>query len=222
MNSKLLAICVGQAQALFFNSPTTDLTPDLTPDPTPDPTPPLASMPAHRSAIRKKAISTLDHPQPIAVELLGVTGDEQVDRTFHGGPSRAVYAYPAEHYAFWTTVRAQAKQHEPMAWGAMGENLVLQGLLETQLWLGDHVYVGAVQLRVEAPRQPCFKFNTVMGFRQASKMMVQSGFTGVYLSVLQPGVITAGDSVRVVPGDRVLSLTERHTLLNRSPQRSLW
>jgi MOSC domain-containing protein YiiM len=61
-----------------------------------------------------------------------------------------------------------------------------------------------------------------MGFRQASKMMVQSGFTGIYLSVLQPGVITAGDSVRVVPGDRVLSLTERHTLLNRSPQRSLW
>jgi MOSC domain-containing protein YiiM len=212
MNSKLLAICVGQSQALFFNSPTPDSTPDSTPDPTP----------AHRSAIRKKAISTLDHPQSIAVGILGVAGDDQVDRTVHGGPTRALYAYPAEHYAFWTTVRAQARQHEPLAWGAMGENLVLQGLLETQLWLGDHVYVGEVQLRVEAPRQPCFKFNTVMGFRQASKMMVQSGFTGIYLSVLQPGVITAGDSVRVVPGDRVLSLTERHTLLNRSPQRSLW
>jgi MOSC domain-containing protein YiiM len=216
MNSKLLAICVGQSQALFFNSPTPDSTPDSTPDPTPD------STPAHRSAIRKKAISTLDHPQSIAVGILGVAGDDQVDRTVHGGPTRALYAYPAEHYAFWTTVRAQARQHEPLAWGAMGENLVLQGLLETQLWLGDHVYVGEVQLRVEAPRQPCFKFNTVMGFRQASKMMVQSGFTGIYLSVLQPGVITAGDSVRVVPGDRVLSLTERHTLLNRSPQRSLW
>ena len=212
MNSKLLAICVGQSQALFFNSPT----PDSTPDPTPDPTP------AYRSAIRKRAISTLDHPQSIAVGILGVAGDDQVDRTVHGGPTRALYAYPAEHYAFWTTVRAQARQHEPLAWGAMGENLVLQGLLETQLWLGDHVYVGEVQLRVEAPRQPCFKFNTVMGFRQASKMMVQSGFTGIYLSVLQPGVITAGDSVRVVPGDRVLSLAERHTLLNRSPQRSLW
>jgi MOSC domain-containing protein YiiM len=212
MNSKLLAICVGQSQTLFFNSPTPDSTPDSTPDPTP----------AHRSAIRKKAISTLDHPQSIAVGILGVAGDDQVDRTVHGGPTRALYAYPAEHYAFWTTVRAQARQHEPLAWGAMGENLVLQGLLETQLWLGDHVYVGEVQLRVEAPRQPCFKFNTVMGFRQASKMMVQSGFTGIYLSVLQPGVITAGDSVRVVPGDRVLSLTERHTLLNRSPQRSLW
>ena len=212
MNSKLLAICVGQSQALFFNSPTPDSTPDSTPDPTP----------AHRSAIRKKAISTLDHPQSIAVGILGVAGDDQVDRTVHGGPTRALYAYPAEHYAFWTTVRAQARQHEPLAWGAMGENLVLQGLLETQLWLGDHVYVGEVQLRVEAPRQPCFKFNTVMGFRQASKMMVQSGFSGIYLSVLQPGVITAGDSVRVVSGDRVLSLTERHTLLNRSPQRSLW
>ena len=208
MNSKLLAICVGQSQALFFNPPTPDSTPD--------------STPAHRSAIRKKAISTLDHPQSIAVGILGVAGDDQVDRTVHGGPTRALYAYPAEHYAFWTTVRAQARQHEPLAWGAMGENLVLQGLLETQLWLGDHVYVGEVQLRVEAPRQPCFKFNTVMGFRQASKMMVQSGFTGIYLSVLQPGVITAGDSVRVVSGDRVLSLTERHTLLNRSPQRSLW
>jgi MOSC domain-containing protein YiiM len=61
-----------------------------------------------------------------------------------------------------------------------------------------------------------------MGFRQASKMMIQSGFTGMYLSVLRPGVITAGDSVKVLSGDRVLSLTERHTLSNRSPQRSLW
>jgi MOSC domain-containing protein YiiM len=218
MNSKLLAICVGRSEALFFDSPTSD----PTSNPTSDPAPTREPAPAHRSAIRKKAISTLDHPEPVAVEVLGVAGDDQVDRTVHGGPTRAIYAYPAEHYAFWTTVRAQARQHEPLAWGAIGENLVLQGLLETRLWLGDHVYIGAVQLRVEAPRQPCFKFNTVMGFRQASKMMVQSGFTGIYLSVLQPGVITAGDSVRVVPGDRVLSLTERHTLLNRSPQRSLW
>ena len=212
MNAQLIAICVGQAQTLFGHAGASGS------DPTPTPTP----TPEHRSAIRKNTISTLDHPQPIAVGLLGVTGDDQVDRTVHGGPTRAVYAYPAEHYAFWTTVRAQAGQHQPLAWGAMGENLVLQGLLETQLWLGDHLYVGAVQLRVEAPRQPCFKFNTVMGFRQASKMMVQSGFTGVYLSVLQPGVITAGDSVRVVSGDRVLSLAERHSLSNRTPQRSLW
>jgi MOSC domain-containing protein YiiM len=214
MNARILAICVGEAQALFPGS--------VTPNPTSDAGSRLAPTRPHSSAIRKQAISTLDQPHPIAVGLLGVTGDDQVDRTVHGGPTRAVYAYPAEHYPFWTTVRAQAGQHQPLTWGAMGENLVLQGLLETQLWLGDHVTIGAVQLRVEAPRQPCFKFNTVMGFRQASKMMVQSGFTGVYLSVLQPGVITAGDSVRVVPGDRVLSLAERHTLSNRTPQRSLW
>jgi MOSC domain-containing protein YiiM len=212
MNAQLIAICVGPAQTLSAHAGASGS------DPTPTPTP----TPEHRSAIRNNTISTLDHPQPIAVGLLGVTGDDQVDRTVHGGPTRAVYAYPAEHYAFWTTVRAQAGQHQPLAWGAMGENLVLQGLLETQLWLGDHVYVGAVRLRVEAPRQPCFKFNAVMGFRQASKMMVQSGFTGMYLSVLQPGVITAGDSVRVVPGNRVLSIAERHALSNRTPQRSLW
>jgi MOSC domain-containing protein YiiM len=216
MNSKLLAICVGQSQALFGHSGPPPSAPDLARTPAEEP------APVHRSAIRKKAVSTLDDPQPIDVGFLGVAGDEQVDRTVHGGPARAVYAYPAEHYPFWTTVRAQAKQSEALVWGAMGENLVLQGLLETQLWLGDHVYVGAVQFRVEAPRQPCFKFNTVMGFRQASKMMVQSGFTGVYLSVLTPGVITAGDSVRVAPGDRVLSLAEQHSLSNRNPQRSLW
>lgn len=212
MNAQLLAICVGQAEALFSTprAAGSELKPAL------------AQAPAHQSAIRKKAISTREQPYPISVGPHGVTGDHQVDQSVHGGPTRAVYAYPAEHYAFWTTVRSQVGQQEALAWGAMGENLVLQGLLETQLWLGDHIIIGAVQLRVESPRQPCFKFNTVMGFRQASKMMVQSGFTGVYLSVLQPGVITAGDSVKVVPGDRVLSLTERHTLLNRSPQRSLW
>jgi len=211
MNPQLLAVCVGHAQALFAPAPGQDLAAS-----TPPPGPPRFS------AIRKSTVSSLEDPRPIDVGALGVSGDEQVNHSVHGGPAKAVYAYAAEHYPFWTTVRAQAGQHAPLAWGAMGENLVLQGLLEPQLWIGDHLHIGSVQLRVESPRQPCFKFDAVMGFRQASKMMIQSGFTGVYLSVLRPGVITAGDSVTVLSGDRVLSLTERHTLSNRSPQRSLW
>ena len=211
MNPQLLAVCVGHAQALFAPAPGQDLAAS-----TPPPGPPRFS------AIRKSTVSSLEDPRPIELGALGVSGDEQVNHSVHGGPAKAVYAYAAEHYPFWTTVRAQAGQHAPLAWGAMGENLVLQGLLEPQLWIGDHLHIGSVQLRVESPRQPCFKFDAVMGFRQASKMMIQSGFTGVYLSVLRPGVITAGDSVTVLSGDRVLSLTERHTLSNRSPQRSLW
>ena len=211
MHPHLLAVCVGRAQALFAPAAGQDPAASI-----PPPSPPRLSE------IRKFTVSCLEHPRPIEVGTLGVSGDEQVDHSVHGGPAKAVYAYAAEHYAFWTTVRAQAGQHAPLAWGAMGENLVLQGLLEHQLWIGDHLHIGSVQFRVESPRQPCFKFDAVMGFRQASKMMIQSGFTGVYLSVLRPGVITAGDSVKVLSGDRVLSLTERHTLSNRSPQRSLW
>src|SRR5450755_4246385 len=76
----------------------------------------------------------------LAVLPLGLEGDEQADLSVHGGPGKAVYAYPSEHYAFWQTVRAQAQVglwNETLPFGAMGENLTLQGLREGDLWIGD-------------------------------------------------------------------------------------
>jgi MOSC domain-containing protein YiiM len=165
-----------------------------------------------RSAIGKRPVEGA-----VAVRRLGLEGDEQADLSVHGGLSKAVYAYPHEHYAFWQTVRAQAGAAawgEPLPFGAMGENLTVTGLLEDRLWIGDRLLVGGTAeapgcvLAVSEPRFPCFKFNAVMGFNQAAKLMVQSGFCGAYLGVIVPGPVQAGDAIELLPGPREVNLRD--------------
>ncbi|RZI45044.1 MOSC domain-containing protein [Herbaspirillum sp. HC18] len=140
---------------------------------------------------------------PVAVTKLGLAGDEQADLSVHGGLNKAVYAYPSEHYAFWAERRLAAlKRDEPLPPGSMGENLTLQGLLESDVWIGDRLRIGNVLLEVAEPRQPCYKFNAKMGFSHAAKAMLQSGFTGFYLRVLETGEIAAGDAVHLIAGRR--------------------
>ncbi len=161
------------------------------------------------SGIRKHPLSTLHHPIAVGVHRLGMAGDEQVDRTVHGGPGRAVYAYPIEHYTWWNARRREAGVEEaerPLAFGAMGENLTTQGLLEVSLWVGDRVRIGEVEFVVESPRRPCEKLNAVMGYAQAVRDMTRSGFSGVYLSVARPGVLRAGDTMVLTPGPRRVSV----------------
>ncbi len=167
------------------------------------------------SAIRKRAVDG-----ELRVHELGVDGDEQADLSVHGGPAKAVYAYPSEHYPFWQTVRAQAGKAdwaEVLPWGSLGENLSLLGLLEHQVWAGDRLVFddGGVELQVSEPRQPCFKFNAVMGFPQAAKLMAQSGYCGFYLSVLKPGTLRSGSGFRLLPGPRELSIPELFRLAMR-------
>lgn len=148
---------------------------------------------------------------PVAVRPLGLDGDEQADHTVHGGLSKAVYAYPQEHLAFWQGVRAQARvaaADSPLPPGLMGENLTLSGLLEAQLWIGDRLLLPGCVLAVSEPRRPCFKFNAAIGFNQASKLMAQSGYCGFYLAVIEPGELRAGDTITVQPGAREVGLRE--------------
>ncbi len=161
------------------------------------------------SGIRKHPLSTLLHPLAVQVRPLGVAGDEQADLSVHGGLDKAVYAYPAEHYAWWNERRREARlpdADKPLSFGAMGENLTLEGLLETGLWIGDRLLIGEVVLKVESPRQPCYKFNAAMGYRHAVRHMVQSGYSGIYLSVETPGELQAGAAIRIAPGPREVSM----------------
>lgn len=172
-------------------------------------------------------IASAIHKQPVAgsveVRKLGLEGDEQADLTVHGGLDKAVYAYPVEHYAFWEEQRAAAlKREEALPFGAMGENLTLQGLLEQDLWIGDRLTIGAVVLAVTEPRRPCFKFAARMGFSHAVKMMVQSGFTGFYLRVLQTGTLQSGDAISLTPGPRAVALAQINQQRYRGRQRDLF
>lgn len=158
------------------------------------------------TAIAKRAVDG-----PREVRLLGIEGDEQADQSVHGGLSKAVYAYPSEHYPFWQTVRAQARVSlwdEALPPGALGENLTLSGLLENQVWVGDVLRFADCDLAVSEPRYPCFKLNAAMGFAQAAKLMAANAWCGFYLAVRRPGTLRPGESFELVPGPRDVAIAE--------------
>jgi MOSC domain-containing protein YiiM len=148
---------------------------------------------------------------PVAVNRLGLDGDEQADLNVHGGLDKAVYAYPVEHLIYW---QEQRQAHgvslfdEALPPGFMGENLSIEGLLEDQVWIGDELHFSDCVLRVTAPREPCFKFSTIMGLPHAGRLMVERNCPGFYLSVVHSGHICAGDVFTVVPGVRGLRVTD--------------
>ena len=159
-----------------------------------------------QSGIRKRAIDG-----PVEVRPLGLAGDEQADPSVHGGLSKAVYAYPVEHYPFWQTVRAQAQLapwDEALPHGFLGENLTVEGLLETEAFIGDVLRFPQCQLAISAPRSPCFKLNAMMGFAHAIRLMQQSAWCGFYLSVREPGRLRAGETFELVPGPREVGIDE--------------
>lgn len=153
--------------------------------------------------------------KPVDVELavspMGLAGDEQADLSVHGGLSKAVYAYPVEHYPFWQTVRAQARVSgwdEPLAPGALGENLTISGLLESGVFIGDVLRFPDCELAVSEPRFPCFKFNAAMGFNQAAKLMGQNAWCGFYLAVRTPGTLRSGQTFELLAGPREVGIQE--------------
>lgn len=163
------------------------------------------------TAIGKQPVSCEAEPARIEVKPLGLAGDEQADLSVHGGLSKAVYAYPLEHYAFWQTVRAQAGLQpwgKALPHGSLGENLTLSGLLEDEAHIGDLLRFADCTLAISEPRRPCFKLEAKLGFKHAIKMMAQSGFCGFYLAVRAPGTIAAGESFELIPGPREVSIRD--------------
>jgi len=170
---------------------------------------------ARRVKIGERQVLTAINKQAVAGDAvlvpLGLLGDEQADLSVHGGLDKAVYAYPAEHYAFWEDAR-QAAGVSPLdsslPHGSLGENLTLQGLLETDAWAGDVLKFADCALQLTLPREPCYKFNAAMGFSRASRLMAESGFCGFYLSVLRPGRLRAGEPFELIAGRRSVSIPQ--------------
>lgn len=176
------------------------------------------------SAIHKQSISNLQNPMSIEINTLGVKGDEQADLSVHGGIEKAIYVYPAEHYAFWNgLLTRETKKPTSLQHGAIGENFTIEGLLETEVFVGDKLLIGDLEFAVVKLREPCFKFNAAVGYKGASKAMLQSGFSGWYLRVLKTGVLTAGAQIKLIPGPRETSIAQQNQqLLNNRNQKDLW
>ena len=134
---------------------------------------------------------------PVTVQALNLDGDGQADLSVHGGYSKAVYLYPAEHYEFW---RRELPDLD-LTWGNFGENFTTQGLLEDNVYIGDTLRIGSALVRVSEPRMPCYKLGIRFGRSDIVKRFLQSRRTGFYFAVLEEGTVQAGDSFNTVERD---------------------
>ena len=130
---------------------------------------------------------------PVAVRGVNLEGDEQADRSVHGGPDQAVYAYASEDTAFWSDVVGRE-----LGPAAFGENLTLAGVDVSGARIGERWRIGTAELRVAGPRVPCFKLEARIGVPGFQRAFLHAGRPGAYLAIAEEGVLEAGDAVEIV------------------------
>ncbi|TMI14719.1 MOSC domain-containing protein [Candidatus Bathyarchaeota archaeon] len=149
----------------------------------------------------------------VKVGKLNLEGDRQADLTVHGGVDKAVYAYASEHYPFWVDKYPDME----MPWGSFGENLTTEGLLESEVHVGDRLGVGSAELAVTQPRFPCYKLGLRFGTQVILKTFLDSERSGYYLKVLREGMVKAGDPIRTLEVNETSpSITSMVQMIKRS------
>ncbi|MEP0365779.1 MAG: MOSC domain-containing protein [Cyclobacteriaceae bacterium] len=148
---------------------------------------------------RGKTVETGIFKKPvdsIHLDKEDVQHDNVIDRKYHGGFDKACYLFSADAYPFWKSAYPNLDWH----WGMFGENITVEGLDESKVYIGSKYKLGDAIVEVSEPRQPCFKLGICFGTQQVLKDFIAGGKSGVYLRVLQPG--------KVIPGDQ-FKLTEK-------------
>jgi MOSC domain-containing protein YiiM len=142
---------------------------------------------------------------PVLLRRLNFDGDLQSDLNVHGGKNKAVYAYPSEHYDYW---REQLPDYE-FTPGNFGENLTTEGLFERGAFIGDQFRVGTATLKVTQPRMPCYKLGIRFDRADMVKRFLASLRSGVYFSVIEEGMVGAGDELeRIHEDERRISIAD--------------
>jgi len=129
---------------------------------------------------------------PVQIRRCNVEGDTVSDLRVHGGPYKAVYLYPSEHYSYWTN-ELSLDELEP---GAFGENLTTEGLTEETVHIGDQYRVGTAILQVAQPRMPCYKLALKFERSDMVKLFWRSRRSGIYFSVVEEGHLERGDGIQ--------------------------
>jgi MOSC domain-containing protein YiiM len=147
----------------------------------------------------------------VMLRTLNLDGDRQADLSVHGGPSKAVYVYPSEHYDYWKRELPELK----LPWGMFGENFTTVGLFESELNIGDKFRVGSAVVMVTEPRMPCYKLGIKFGRSDIVKRFLASERTGFYFAVLEEGEVGVGDEIELIEGSkrsvRVSDITQLYT-----------
>jgi MOSC domain-containing protein YiiM len=162
---------------------------------------------------RGATINTGIFKQPVTgavmLRTLNLDGDQQADLGVHGGPFKAVYGYPSEHYAWWQQELFAAR----LPWGMFGENFTTEGLFERDLHIGDRLKVGTAIIMVRQIRVPCYKLAAKFHREDILRRFLASGRSGFYFSVEQEGTVAAGQSFEFVRRDEMgLTIAEMNRL----------
>jgi len=151
---------------------------------------------------------------PIRARGVNLAGDDQADRSVHGGADKAIYAYAQEDLSWWTVELGQI-----IPAGTFGENLTTAGIDVTNAVVGERWAVGSAVLEVSQPRTPCYKLGIRMADQRFPPRFAAAGRPGAYLRIVTEGDIAAGDDIRVLsrPGHGVsVGLVERAYHADRS------
>jgi MOSC domain-containing protein YiiM len=149
---------------------------------------------------------------PVAMRSLNLDGDRQADLSVHGGPFKAVYGYPSEHYSFWR----KELNNTDLSWGMFGENFTTEGLAEDDLHIGDQFEIGTGVVMIRQPRMPCYKLAAKFQRDDMLERFLRSGRSGFYFSVEKEGVVTVGDSFRqVTRAEDAITISEMNSLYAR-------
>jgi MOSC domain-containing protein YiiM len=152
-------------------------------------------------AWKGKTVTTGIFKEPVAGQVmmrtLNLDGDRQADLSVHGGPDKAVYLYPSEHYAFWSRELPEMR----LPWGVFGENITTEGLREDEVHIGDRFRIGQAEVMITQPRIPCYKLGIRFGRDDIIKRFLHSGRSGFYAAVLRDGEVEAGDAIEPIGQD---------------------
>jgi MOSC domain-containing protein YiiM len=131
---------------------------------------------------------------PLQLRTLNLDGDWQADLSVHGGPHKAVYGYPSEHYSFWR----KELPGVDLPWGMFGENFTTSGLAENELHVGDRFQIGSSIVMVRQPRTPCYKLAAKFQRDDMLERFLRSGRSGFYFSVEQEGSVAEEDDFQLL------------------------
>jgi len=147
--------------------------------------------------------------QAIFLGTKDVDNDHVIDRRYHGGIDKACYLYSADHYTYWQNLYPTLE----MPWGIFGENLTVEGLNEADINIGDIFKIGEAIVQATQPRQPCFKLEFRFHDDRIVQQFIDSGFSGVYIRVLEKGNVKTGDSMDLIERKDSLSIQKVYELL---------
>jgi len=160
-----------------------------------------------------ETFSTGIFKEPVAGRVMlrrtNLDGDRQADLSVHGGPNKAAYAYPSEHYPYW----AGQFPGRDLPWGSFGENFTTEGLLETAVSVGDRYRIGSAVVMVKTPRVPCFKLAAKFQTEDMIEKFLLAGRSGFYFSVVEEGEVGTGDEIQFLGGEpSTLNVAETYKL----------